>query len=306
MSHAILLVLALCLDAALGEPRWLWSRVPHPAVLMGRLVATLDTLLNRAPFQRIAGVLALITMIVMSGLVGWLISHLGSVVSLVCAAVLLAHRSLIEHVGAVGDGLRLSLPEARRAVAMIVSRDVRDAAPSTVARSSMESLAENFSDGVVAPAFWFLFAGLPGILVYKMVNTADSMIGYRTERHEAFGWAAARCDDVLNWLPARLTALSLAAVGGTWHAWPHISADARRHRSPNAGWPEAALAYSLDVALAGPRSYDGQLQPLAWVNGSGKRDLHAGDIDAALILVWKAWGAWVAVLCIFGGVFWLF
>ena len=305
MTFVVQLALALCLDATLGEPKWLWSRLPHPAVLMGRCVALLDRHLNRAPLARMAGVVALAIMITLAGAIGWALTLLGDIATLCAAAILLAHRSLIDHVRAVGDGLRLSPAAGRRAVGMIVSRDVRDAAPDSIARASLESLAENFSDGVVAPAFWFLIGGLPGILIYKMVNTADSMIGYRTPRHADFGWASARCDDLLNWVPARLTALALAGVGGALSAWPSIRADARLHRSLNAGWPEAALAHSLDFALAGPRSYDGALQEFPWVNGGGKRSLTPSDIDTGCALVWKTWGTCVSVLFLLGGLLWL-
>ncbi|WP_299689548.1 adenosylcobinamide-phosphate synthase CbiB [uncultured Tateyamaria sp.] len=305
MSIALQLTLALCLDALLGEPKWLWNRLPHPAVLMGQLVRWLDVTLNRTHVARTTGVVALVVMVTLAGAVGWALSLFGDVVAICAAAILLAHRSLVEHVGAVAAGLRLSDAAGRQAVRMIVSRDVSDAAPQDVARAGIESLAENFSDGVVAPAFWFLVAGLPGIAIYKMVNTADSMIGYRTPRYADFGWAAARCDDVLNWVPARLTALALTLMGGAWHAWAAIRADAALHRSPNAGWPEAALAHSLSFALAGPRSYDGAVQTFPWVNGAGKRALTSSDIDTGVALIWKTWGGIVAALFVLGGLQWL-
>ena len=305
MSLTLLLTLALCLDAVLGEPRWLWGRVPHPAVQMGRCVHYLDQTLNGPRAARLAGILALGIMVLLAGTLGWALSLLGGLVSIIVAAILLAHRSLVDHVHAVAAGLRLSDAEGRRAVRLIVSRDVRNAHPADVARAGLESLAENFSDGVVAPAFWFLVAGLPGIIIYKMVNTADSMIGYRTPKYAQFGWAAARCDDLLNWIPARLTALALMIAGGAWHARHAIRADAALHRSPNAGWPEAALAHSLSFALAGPRSYDGAVQDFPWVNGDGTRDLTASDIDAGIRLVWKTWGGIVATLLVLGGLLWL-
>ena len=291
MSLALTFAVAMVLDAVLGEPRWLWSRAPHPAVLMGRLVDLLDQKLNRPPRTRAAGVIPLLMLLAVAGTIGWIFSLAGGLVAALCAAILLAQKSLVDHVRAVASGLRTSLGDGRRAVAMIVGRDVTDTPAPGIARASIESLAENFSDGVVAPAFWFLVAGLPGIAIYKIVNTADSMIGYRTERHEQFGWAAARFDDVLNWIPARLSAILIALMGGGMAAWSAIRHDAALHRSPNAGWPEAALAHSLDYALSGPRSYHGQMQDLAWVNPAGKRDLDPKDIDGACALVWKAWGA---------------
>ena len=305
MNGPLLLAVALCLDALLGEPRWLWNRVPHPAVLMGRVVDRLEQWLNRPPTARIAGVAALLIMVAGAGFLGWALAKLGGLVILCAAAILLAQRSLDDHVRAVGDGLRLSPEAGRSAVRLIVSRDVRDAPPADVARASLESLAENFNDGVIAPAFWFLVGGLPGLLIYKMVNTADSMIGYRTPRYVKFGWAAARFDDVLNWIPARLTALGLAAAGGGLHAWSAIRAEAALHRSPNAGWPEAALARSLDIALAGPRSYHGERHDYPWVNGGGTRDLGPAEIDAGRRLVWKTWRAAVVALAVTGSLVWL-
>ncbi len=306
MNTALLLATALCIDAVLGEPRWLWSRLPHPAVLMGRAVSTLDRALNTEPLQRAKGLIAIAALIAVAGSIGWALQQLGNVVSVLAAAILLAHRSLIDHVRAVGDGLRLSDQAGRDAVALIVSRDVSDATPSAIVRSAIESLSENFSDGVIAPAFWFLVGGLPGILIYKMVNTADSTVGYLTPRHGAFGWASARLDDVLNWIPARLTALLIAAVGGVTGHLSAIQKDAALHRSPNAGWPEAAMAQCLSIALAGPRSYHGQVRDLAWVNGTGRRVLAAQDIDAAVSIVWKAWIVAVMMVVGSGGLIWVF
>lgn len=306
MTGALILALAMCLDAIAGEPRWLWARLTHPAVLMGRVVGALDRVLNTPPLARLKGVVAVALLVFGAGVTGLLLSHLGGLVSVIIAAILLAQKSLVQHVNAVAAGLRLSPEAGRRAVAMIVSRDVREATPSSVSRSAIESLSENFSDGVIAPAFWFLVGGLPGILIYKVVNTADSMIGYLTPRHAEFGWAAARLDDLLNWVPARVTALLIACVGGVVPQWRAIRADASLHRSPNAGWPEAAMARSLDIALAGPRSYHGEVKDLAWVNPTGRRDLHVGDIDAAVAMVWKAWAVALAVMCLLGGVVWVF
>ena len=306
MNSALLLVLALGLDAALGEPRWLWNRLPHPAVVMGRAVKALDTALNTAPAQRAKGIVAVIILVALAGAIGWAAQLLGAIVSVILAAILLAQRSLVDHVAAVATGLRQSDQAGRDAVAMIVSRDVSGATSSATSRSAIESLSENFSDGVIAPAFWFLIAGLPGIVIYKAVNTADSMIGYLTPRHAEFGWAAARLDDVLNWIPARLTALLIAIVGASIHAWGKVRSDAAQHRSPNAGWPEAAMAHSMNIALAGPRSYHGQIKDLAWVNGTGKRDLGPPDIDVAISIVWKSWGLACAVTCLVGGLLWVF
>jgi adenosylcobinamide-phosphate synthase len=172
---------------------------------------------------------------------------------------------------------------------MIVGRDTAAMDEAAIARAAIESAAENLSDGVIAPAFWFAVGGLPGMAIYKAVNTADSMIGHRTPRHRDFGWAAARLDDVLNLVPARLTAFLILAAHGAWRAAPHLRGEARLHRSPNAGWPEAALAPVLDVALAGPRSYEGRMTDFPWVNPEGRRDADADDVDRACAALWRIW-----------------
>lgn len=289
MTTALPLALALILDALLGEPDWLWSRLPHPAVLAGRAVGWLDRMLNTGTGRRLKGALAVLILTAGAAGVGYLLASAGPVFETLCAAILLAQKSLVQHVSAVARALRQTLHDARETVAMIVSRDCRNMTEAQIARSAIESAAENLSDGVIAPAFWFLVGGLPGILVYKAVNTADSMIGYRNDRYLAFGWAAARLDDVLNLIPARLTGLMIALLAGQLRQWPAISRDARQHRSPNAGWPEAAMARALDLALAGPRSYDGQLRQLAWVNGAARKDIGASDIEGAVKFLWRVW-----------------
>ena len=290
MSSALVLACAMLLDAWQGEPRWLWQRLPHPAVLMGRLIGFCDRRFNQGAQRRLKGIAVLAGLMLAAGLLGSMLSLLGPALKILLVAVLLAQKSLVEHVAAVADGLRLSLSQGRRSVAMIVSRDTSDMPGDGVARSAIESAAENLSDGVIAPAFWFLVAGLPGLLIYKIVNTGDSMIGYRTPRHADFGWATARMDDLLNLIPARLTALLIALPGGVATQYRAIAADAGLHRSPNAGWPEAAMARSINVALAGPRAYDGVMQQFAWVNGTGERAIGPQAIDAAIARLWQAWG----------------
>ena len=289
-------ILAMLLDALLGEPKILWSRLPHPAVLMGRAVAFADARLNHGPARHLKGVLAVALLVLGAALLGAVLQALGPVAEVILGAILLAQKSLVQHVTAVAQGLRCGVAPGRAAVAMIVSRDTRDMDRDGVARAAIESAAENLSDGVIAPLFWFLLAGLPGLLVYKIVNTADSMIGYRTPRYAAFGWAAARLDDVLNLIPARLTALLIALPHGQWRALPAIWRDARRHRSPNAGWPEAAMARALGIALAGPRAYNGQRQEFAWVNATGRRPLLAQDIEAAVAVLWQTWALALAAV----------
>lgn len=289
MSQAWVLLLALGLDALLGEPEPLWRRVPHPAVLMGRAVDWADRQLNHGEGRLVTGALTIGGLVALAWVTGSLIASLGWAVELIAAAVLLAQRSLVDHVREVADALSLSLDAGRGSVAKIVGRDTAGMDEPAVARAAIESAAENLSDGVIAPAFWFLLFGLPGMLAYKMVNTADSMIGYRTERHEQFGKAAARLDDALNWVPARLSALIIYLLHTRRMSWGEIVDDAGLHRSPNAGWPEAAMARALGVALSGPRSYAGERRDFAFVNKDGGKDIGPEQIDAAVKVLWRAW-----------------
>jgi len=298
VTTAWMLGLAMLLDAGLGEPAWLWSRLPHPAVLLGRCVAWLDRVLNTGTQKTLRGVVATAMLSVGALALGFLLSQFGALVEILIAAILLAQRSLVEHVSAVAGALRLSVRDGRMSVARIVSRNTEQMSEAQVARAAIESGAENLSDGVIAPAFWFLIAGLPGLLLYKAINTADSMIGYRNTKYERFGTAAARFDDLLNLIPARLTGLAIAVLGGQLSKWSAIRRDARQHRSPNAGWPEAAMARTLDLALAGPRTYDGQLRQLAWVNDGARQEIGAQEIDACVAILWRVWA--LALVVTFG------
>ncbi|MEM9783236.1 MAG: adenosylcobinamide-phosphate synthase CbiB [Pseudomonadota bacterium] len=286
-----MLALALLLDALIGDPDALWRRVPHPVVLMGRLVALLEEGLNHGRWRRAKGVLAvsILCLSVAAPALFLSISLFGGVLEVAIAAILLAQRSLVRHVEAVADALSKSLDKGREAVGHIVGRETAEMQREDVARSAIESAAENFSDGVVAPAFWFLLLGLPGIAVYKAVNTADSMIGHRTPRYEAFGWAAARLDDAMNWIPARLAGVLIAVVGTGREAFDCMMRDAVLHRSPNAGWPEAAMAASLGIKLGGPRAYAGTVRDDPWLNAGGERVPGVGEIRAAVTQIWKAW-----------------
>ncbi len=297
----LLLIGAMLLDAVLGEPDWLWKRVTHPVVLAGRAIGWFDQRMNRpedsSSERRRAGIAAICLLVLGAGLLGTIIQNLpfGGLLSLLGAAILLAQRSLVDHVTAVANALDISLPRGREAVAQIVGRDPETLDEAGVARAAIESAAENFSDGVVAPAFWFAVAGLPGIMIYKLVNTADSMIGHRTPRHEAFGWAAARLDDLLNLIPARLTALLFLVVAMAPDKLKTVYRDAPRHRSPNAGWPEAALATALGLALAGPRRYAGQVVDDPWMNPAGRKLANSGDIRRATGFVWRAFIAGIGL-----------
>ncbi len=296
-----LLLLALVLEAALGYPGWLYTAIGHPVTWLGRLIAALDRALNRDAWapgrRRAAGVLALALLLAATGLatiplqallvaMGWA----GLAVAALLASTLLAQRSLREHVAAVAAGLRSGgLEGGRAAVSMIVGRNPATLDEAGICRAAIESLAENFSDGVVAPAFWLGLGGLPGAALYKAVNTADSMIGHRTPRHAAFGWAAARFDDLVNLPASRLSALLLIAAAALRPgaspraALSAVRRDARHHRSPNAGWPEAAMAGALGLRLAGPRVYGETRIEDGWM-GDGRAAANAADIDRALAL----------------------
>jgi adenosylcobinamide-phosphate synthase len=294
------LLLALVLDALLGDPAWLYRRMPHPVVLIGRMVAWLERRwldLDQPPsVLRRRGLLltlAIVTASVLAGLgLQWLCVHapLGWLLLGLLMSSLLAQRGLYEHVAAVAAGLEQSLPDGRAAVAHIVGRDPETLDAPAVARAAIESLAENFADGVVAPLFWGAVLGLPGMLAYKAINTLDSMIGHRTPRHADFGRFAARLDDVVNWLPARLAALLILVASGFLPGstpaagWRAMRRDAAEHRSVNAGWPEAATAGCLGLRLAGPRRYGGQTIEDAWM-GDGTPLATASDIRRALKLL---------------------
>jgi adenosylcobinamide-phosphate synthase len=291
---------ALTLDAAIGYPRHLYRKIGHPVTWMGAYLAWLDRTLNRsaASFQtrRMAGILALVLFLGTVGALATLIQRLldrnvvGYFTLCVLASSLIAQRSLAEHVRDVADGLDAGgLPGGRLAVAKIVGRNPASLDESGVSRAAIESLAENFSDGVVAPAFWLVVGDLTGGALYKAANTADSMIGHKNERYAAFGWAAARFDDLVNLPASRLAAFWLIfAACGLLGASPYgairaVFRDSHRHRSPNAGWPEAAMAGALGLKLAGPRIYGEDTVDDAFM-GDGRREATTSDIRQALRL----------------------
>lgn len=288
-------LLALILDAFFGEPRWLWSKLQHPTVTFGKIINWAENKYNNGINRKGKGVIFLSVMIIFLAIIGLFIEQLpfSAIWKILIVSILLAHKSLIEHVSAVSLGLQENLEHGRKAVAMIVGRDTTNLSEANVARSAIESAAENFSDGIIAPLFWFFIGGLPGILVYKFVNTADSMIGYKHPQLEQFGWASAKLDDILNWIPARLSGLIICIVYQNNSAFQIMRRDANLHRSPNAGWPEAAMAGVLDIAISGPRSYDGKEKLYPFVNPDGKKKLTAVDIDNAVDVLWRSWGGLV-------------
>ncbi|MBE1237885.1 cobalamin biosynthesis protein CobD [Phaeovibrio sulfidiphilus] len=304
----LVLAAALALDARFGEMGPLFRIVPHPVVMLGTVIGRADDLLNRPSLspavRRLLGVLVLVKLVGLFGLAGLAIHHLcaalplGWVFEAFCAAVLLAGRSLLDHVQAVRTALDTGgLNAGRLAVQALVSRDTASMDEAAISRAAIESLSENFCDALVSPALWLLVGGLPGLFAFKAVSTLDSMIGYRTERHGAFGWASARLDDVANWPGARLSALLLAG-GALLPPWgPRHAADALRvalrdhalHRSPNGGWPESAMAGVLGICLGGPRVYPGEpVQDLPWL-GSGRTDTDRNDIGRALDIYRRGW-----------------
>jgi adenosylcobinamide-phosphate synthase len=311
----LILLLALVFDLAFGDMALVFRYLPHPVAVVGSAISFLDGRLNRAArsdrSRRVRGIFVVFVLVAAAAALGWVVKGYVSVIRFGWAleafvvAVLLAQRSLFEHVAAVATALQAGgLVAGRVAVAKIVGRDPESLDEYAVARAAIESLFENFSDGVVAPAFWYVLLGLPGIFVYKVANTLDSMIGHRSPKYLYFGWAAARFDDALNWLPARLTGLIICA---TALALPQTKAgpalrtmirDARKHRSPNAGWPEAAAAGALGLAFGGPRRYGGNPVDEPWL-GDGRARTNVADIGAALQL-YLASAVCVAVLLLVG------
>lgn len=316
----ILLLLALTLEGGGGYPQAVYQRIGHPVTWMGNLIARLERHFNRPELppdqRRRNGVLALAILLGICGTIAWILHSalwsqwiLGPLLLALCAAPLLAQRSLYDHVERVADALSEDgLAAGRVAVSQIVGRDPDGLDEPAVSRAAIESLAENFSDGVVAPAFWLGAAGLVGGVLYKAINTADSMIGHKSERYIDFGWASARLDDLVNLPGSRLAAFWLIAAATITpgarprDAYQAVRRDAGKHRSPNAGWPEAAMAGALGLKLNGPRNYQGQLVDDAYM-GDGRSDATSADIEQALLLYRNACLIQGAVIAVF--VFWL-
>ncbi|MCT6823488.1 adenosylcobinamide-phosphate synthase CbiB [Bartonella apis] len=283
------LLLALLIDRSIGDPDWIWRKVPHPVAAFGAGIKWFETRYNRKSMssrrRKWYGISALLILLLATFIIG-LVIHLlllelgiaGIIIEALFASTLLAQKSLVDHVGKVEKAFKQgSLIEARNAVSLVVGRETKNLDESAVCRAAIESLAENSSDGVVAPVFWYIILGLPGLFCYKLVNTADSMIGYKNERFKDFGWASARLDDVVNFIPARLTAIIVILTSGLFinrkaaaKSLEVVKKDARHHHSPNAGFPECAFAGALDVKLLGPRIYSGKAVDEPFQNESGK------------------------------------
>lgn len=308
----IILVAALGIEALFGYPQRLYKLIGHPVTWIGALISKLDRDLNRDDESRAArkasGVLALIVLVAIPAGLAWIIqitlasAWLGNFALVLIASTMLASRSLYDHVRDVALALRNEgLDAGRTMVGRIVGRNPETLDEHGVARAAIESLAENASDGITAPVVWFALLGLPGLAAYKAINTADSMIGHRTPRHEAFGWAAARLDDLVNLPASRLTGFLFALAarfipnGSMDNAFRAMRRDAHRHRSPNAGWPESAMAGALGLKLNGPKTYGATHVEDAYM-GDGRREATADDIDRALRLAGIAWTLMIAGL----------
>lgn len=306
----ILLLMALVLEAYVGDLRFVFSRVRHPVEVIGALVGALDAKLNREKRSQmdraVRGLVVVVVVTSVCGAVGWAVAWLslnhtfGWLLETVLLVTLVAQRSLYDSVRRVALALHNDGLEAgREAVSHIVGRDPKQLDEHGVSRAAIESLAENFSDAVVAPVFWYVLFGFPGLLVYKAVNTMDSMIGHRSEKYRAFGMAAARMDDILNLIPARLSGLFLVIAAlfvpkaNPARALKVMMLDASKHRSPNAGWPEGAMAGAFDLSLAGPRRYSHNVVDDPWINAKGRARARVDDIRRALYLF--------AVACLIDG-----
>ena len=311
-NNLLVLILAIIADAVAGDPRWLYSRIPHPIVVIGHQIELLDRFFNRTQYspvtRKLFGVISILIIVSSAWLIGWLIAwscnqvSFGVVLQALIVSIFLAQNSLYQHVASVAKACKADdLVDARSQISHIVGRDPNSLDQRAIGRAAIESLSENFSDGVVAPIFWYVVGGLPALIAYKALNTSDSMIGYLTDKYADFGWCAARFDDAANFIPARLSAFIItiaafiipSATGNS--AFTTAIRDAKKHRSKNAGWPEAAMAGALGIKIAGPRNYDGILVEDAWM-GDGIANVDASHIFMALRIY--------CVACILN-VFWL-
>lgn len=294
---------AWLLDRLLGDPVWL----PHPIVLYGNMIAKGEHRLNHGGHRMLKGALLSLSLIVLTYLMVWGIVSVAESISPVLLLVVqmvgifycLAGTTLVREVRDVFKAVDRSLEEGRKRVARIVGRDTSELSAQEVRTAALETLAENLSDGVIAPLFWYLLLGLPGMMAYKMVNTLDSMIGYRNERYRRFGCWAARIDDVANYLPARLTAFLMVAVSGRWSLLAFVAKQGSQHASPNSGYPEAALAGILDCRFGGPHNYFGQEVWKPFI-GSNERPLTTADMRCAVRINRAAEGRMIALVILLG------
>jgi adenosylcobinamide-phosphate synthase len=303
--------IAALVERYVGYPSILQNTMRHPVQWMGDLIKIADDELNLDPENKLksnlAGGGALLAMIAAVAIPTYIVQVIASYLPLpslwlaLLATPFIAQKSLSDHVQAVDRALSSSLTDGRKAVSMIVGRETKNLDESGITRAALESLAENTADGIVAPLFWFTVAGLPGIVAYKLINTADSMIGHMSPQHRHFGYAAAKLDDLVNLPASRLTGLFFAAAAlftsksAAENALTSMWNDAGKHRSPNAGWPEAAMAGALGIKFGGPRAYEGEWVDLAWM-GNGREDLNRSEIATGLKLYDRALWIMTAVL----------
>ena len=311
MTYVTLAVIAVFIERFLGYPPYVLKHIGHPVQWIGSLISVLDSKLNTerqdVAEARLRGVLALAALLCSTALPAWMLANIlqrftyGGMIEALLATAFIAQKSLREHVTDVAHALSSSLSEGRHAVAKIVGRETAALDESGVTKAALESLAENTADGIVAPVFWFALFGLPGIVAYKAINTADSMIGHRSERYLHFGWASAKLDDLVNLPASRACALLFAGAAffnapkATEKALKAAWQDAAKHRSPNAGWPESAMAGALGLRFGGPRAYDGDVLDLPWM-GDGREKLNRRDIADGLLLYDKALWIMLALL----------
>ena len=296
----IILIFAILVDSALGDPDWLWKRLSHPVTLFAKFVLIVDKIRGSSlssTANKVLGIVVIALLTLVSVLVGIMLIYLlpdtwwGILITSAIASIFLAQKSLCEHVQNVYKALkRNDLEKSREEVSKIVGRDPKQLDESGVARATIESTAENLSDGVVAPVFWCILFGLPGLLAYKAINTADSTIGYKNENYKDFGWATARLDDLMNYIPARITAVLIALSapvvnGSIKSAMTTAIKDAQKHNSPNAGWPEATMAGVLGIALAGPRIYFTHTENGNWINKTGRKAVTSNDVHKSLLVL---------------------
>ena len=292
MIVLIPLLVGWLLDLLLGDPVWL----PHPVVAFGKVIAFGEHHLNRGYYRKTKGAIMALLLIVTTYAVGYLIDWQLPIINFLIVFFCLAGTTLIREVRAVFLALDRGLDEGRRQVARIVGRDTSGLSAQEVRTAALETLAENLSDGVIAPLFWFAVLGVPGMLAYKMVNTLDSMIGYKTERYRDFGCWAAHIDDIANYIPARLTALLMLTAAGRPRLMRFVWQNGRNHASPNSGYPEAALAGILDCRFGGPHYYFGEMFDKPYI-GTNERPLTTADMRTAVRINRTAEALMLAVVC---------
>lgn len=304
MNHIEMLLAAILLDALFGDPPRLWSRIPHPVALAGRIIARADARFNRGRHRALRGGILVALLALAAAAAGGLVAMIPDhgLLEAAGAAILIAHGSLMRRLWAVRRGFAEGIEAARGAVARLTARDIHDLDESGVARAAIEAGAEGFLDDLVAPAFWFLLLGLPGLAVYRVVQTADSLIGHVDERHVDFGRFAAALKHRMGWIPARIAGGLIMIAALRQSAGDVMLSDASLHVTPNSGWPEAAMAGALGIATSGPRVYDGEVTDDPWINGRARRALTQRDLRRAIWLLWRAWGVLVLILA---GVAWL-